>query len=374
MPALPTAYTDRNVLDAAAKAAMLATLEAKGIRLLPYPFDSALAVVSDIDVSCKAAIEGYVGTLVRQLGLDFGDSIWLTGNVEEGDVARAGQGFLNADFTSNPLRHDEAAVPLQTLAETVGAYHRGNIDHFHAFLQAGPRVLLLTPDKRDGCVVAVTLPEAEHFQMERAEALHAFGVSVAGDFAADCAAPQVSVVGRSGAIDDTLSEADRFSIAERRQINLVSLTPVSGPSRAVPVHDIAEIRVTFASPEAAAALDHLLVVTAPRALLLDRLDWLRSRQGVGMTLITEHAGRHFRTRVRSDRFDAALADTIRANDLPSAQNGRYVDETDTTIFSTDADDPVSVSRVLPDLAQNHDLRFIAPLPRPAMSAGQFSIS
>lgn len=360
MPALPTAYTDKNALGDAAKAAMLATLDAKGIRLLPYPFDSALAVVSDIDASCKVAIQNYVGTLVRRLGFDFGDSIWLTSSIEEGDFPPAGQGFLNADFTGRPEEHDEATVPLYTLAEAVAEYHRGNVDHLHAFTQAGPRVLILRPVTREECSVTVKMPDLQNVAIERAEALYAFGVSVAGRFAEDCAAPRISVLSRNGSIDRSLSEADRFGIADRQQINLVSVAPAAGPSNAIPVYDIAEIQVVFSSPEVAATLDQLLVVTAPRALLLDRLRWLRERQAVGMTLITEHAGKHFRTKGRTEKFDTELAETIRASDAPNAHNGRYIDEAGRTIFSTDADDLESVSRVLPDLVQDHDVRFIVP--------------
>ena len=57
--------------------AMRTHLVDAGIRELPYPFQSALSLTSDIDCSNTEHFKGHIGQIVHEHGLDFGDSVWL---------------------------------------------------------------------------------------------------------------------------------------------------------------------------------------------------------------------------------------------------------------------------------------------------------
>src|ERR1051326_367492 len=104
------------------------------LRRFPYPFASAVSVLSDVDGSVKERYRAYIAQLVQQFGLDFGDSTWLTG--------WPALGILSRDFTVHGWEVGGSARS-RTFAESIAEYHLGNIDHFHAFLASGPRVAIL---------------------------------------------------------------------------------------------------------------------------------------------------------------------------------------------------------------------------------------
>jgi len=142
----PSAITYLNVLSADEASAVRGLLSAQGVRLLPYPFASALAVVSDVDASNRRRYEGYIGQIVDELGLDFGDSIWLSwhagtlGTKNRPVPAGLGLGFFTPWLTVGREVDGKMFTNTRTFNENIVEFHKGNIDHFHAFFPRGIRV------------------------------------------------------------------------------------------------------------------------------------------------------------------------------------------------------------------------------------------
>ncbi len=93
----PAPYSSELGLSLGERKAVEQALADKGIRQLPYGFDSAVAVVSDVDGSTRARYAGYVGMLVDELGLDFGDSSWMLW--ERSGPRERGLGFFSPYLT-----------------------------------------------------------------------------------------------------------------------------------------------------------------------------------------------------------------------------------------------------------------------------------
>ena len=138
------------------------------IRPFPYPFASALTVVSDVDGSSRARYDGYIGDIVRKYGLDFGDSMWLRASCESpaSDVPIAnGLGFFSRYYSLGNNEVERTFVRVRTLFESLAEYHAGNVDHFHAYLSKGPRVAVLQGGEPavDGIAFSLTEYESQGF-------------------------------------------------------------------------------------------------------------------------------------------------------------------------------------------------------------------
>ena len=132
-------------------------LQAAGMRELPYPFRAAIALASDVDKSTVYRFGKYVGQLVKQHGLDFGDSCWLHWGINSGS---AGLGFLTPILTVQKA-DTFTDGPVFDLYEALREYHKGTFDHLHSLLPRGPRVCVLTDIQRDGRWITARLPKQE---------------------------------------------------------------------------------------------------------------------------------------------------------------------------------------------------------------------
>ena len=139
-------------------------LDELDLRSFPFPFGSALAIVSDVDGSNRARYDAYVGLLVGQLGLDFGDSIWLRSGCNThvaGASTAHGLGFFSRYFDLGRTEAPSMFANSRTFLESLAQYHLGNVDHFHAFSSKGPRVAVLDRFESRGDRVEATASEFE---------------------------------------------------------------------------------------------------------------------------------------------------------------------------------------------------------------------
>ena len=119
--------SDAEVPSRQDEARLRAAVAEAGIREFPFPFRSAIAVASDIDRSTRTNYQRYVGQLVREHGLDFGDSAYVHWWPGRG----AGLGFISPASTTDPPAGDRHHLDLY---EMLDEHHRGNVDHFHSLL------------------------------------------------------------------------------------------------------------------------------------------------------------------------------------------------------------------------------------------------
>ena len=116
----------------------------KGLRDMPFGFASAMSIVSDVDAANQPLYDAYVGQLVGQYGLDFGDSCWLRWHGVEnrsGAVVAHSLGFFSDSFTDGHERSASEFRQARTLYHSINEYHAGNLEHFHSYLPYGPRVI-----------------------------------------------------------------------------------------------------------------------------------------------------------------------------------------------------------------------------------------
>ncbi len=348
----PTPFSHRNFWTPAGMAEIEAGLAAAGVRPLPYPFASALAIASDVDSSSRARFAGYVGSLVDHLGLDFGDSTWVQPKyVEQPEREPFGVGFGFFD----DLWGDGSAYPpgffatTRTLNESVAAYHRGDVDHWHAFLPRGPRVLVARSLVTDGNDVIADLSGAERKGAWAAEGLVAGAVIV--QFGGD-APGAVQVETTSGDIVSCQSGTVLGDLPDSLHQIAFDLTGSGSPPR---MEALVSVRV---SGGASAGVRRVLVANVTGPLLTERLRTLRDTYGVEMGAITTHSSYHFRQPRISQARDTAQAQNTGGEAL-SALTGSAT-EADGLVFSTEADDPWSLVRVMPDAVDAQALRFVVP--------------
>jgi hypothetical protein len=352
-------YNDRLGLTARQRADIHQRLAEVGVRRLPFPFASAVAILSDVDSSHPERYAGYVGMLVDQLGLDFGDSTWLASA-----VSAAGQPFGLGFFSPRMTLGSDAPLadlgPVRTLVEAVAQHHLGNIDHFHAFLPNGPRVAILQK-------VSTPRPELLEVRPGRLQMIgphhcngfFVFGICVVAKPGRALDITDVAIRLKSGAVVSGFTRTDPAGEVDSHPFVLQS-----GPDGEVQAPELTQvdcIEVWLRHPVRRQDVDRVMLTNTHGGLMLDRLALLRDRYNVEMGLVTEHASLHFRNPPRQNDRDASLARHVKvSSDLVEAFNGRLEDERGGLIFSTDADDPQSVARVLPDLCRELSVRMIVP--------------
>lgn len=144
-------FSSRNRLSPKEKAAVRRELADKGIRRLPYPFGSGVAIVSDLDASNRDRYAAYVQQLVGDLGLDFGDSTWFHWRHSEDRQVASGFGFLSPHFSVGGVEMSSVYQSTRTFLESLAEFHLGNVDHLHSLVPRGPQVVILdSPEVRDG--------------------------------------------------------------------------------------------------------------------------------------------------------------------------------------------------------------------------------
>lgn len=143
--------------DAVSKQA--AALAARGIRPFPFPFGSALAIVSDIDHAERSDYEGYVSALVHDAGLDFGDSCFLLQDTDHRyirsetwtDLATLpALAWFSYDGRLRSADQTRDQSRCLSSGEMLKEYHLGNIDHFHGLAFYGPRLVCFSRVVRNG--------------------------------------------------------------------------------------------------------------------------------------------------------------------------------------------------------------------------------
>ena len=148
-PPEPQSWTPAARPDASARAAFEERVAAANLRLMPYPFANALAIVTDLDAAERNDYTAYRGQLVDELGLDFGDSAFLhcTGGLYPRNVRAVREmalSFFRYDGDVNDLSSKTRDLNSNfTFLEVLREYHLGNISHLHSYGALGPRLVAL---------------------------------------------------------------------------------------------------------------------------------------------------------------------------------------------------------------------------------------
>jgi len=361
----PAGLTASNTLSAAARETITKAWTEKGVRPMAFRFASAVAAVSDIDGSSRQSYDGYVGMLVNELGLDFGDSLWLRWRLdsERNDAGGTAAGFFSRYFGIGRTEPAATFDKTRTFTENVIEYHLGNVDHFHSFLSRGPRVAPVSNLRvGNGGMVEATIDEAEGRGPHHCRDFFVFGVCVVGRPGTELSTPAVRVIQKDGAVADGFRPAHFPSPLDGRQHKL--LTIGASADRDMPAPDmmgVKTIEMTFANPDEAANVERVLLLNSTGDIILDRLAFLR-HYNVEVGFITEHAGLHFRNANRAMKSDQNLAAHMEAADEDNieAYNGTMTDERGDILFSTDSDIPHSFGRVFPRLSDDLEVRFVVP--------------
>ena len=358
-------YVDSNLLDPAEKVRRHELMAKKGVRLLPYPFASAMAVVSDLDGSSRGRYESYVGELVGRLGLDFGDSTWLRWKPSryKGAPSGLGFGFFNPSLSMGKADDPQIFDTTRTFCENIGHYHLGNVDHFHAFLPEGPRVILVENFERQGGLVRVRVGETSKQGVWNCAGLRLFGICVVGKPDQPLQTASLEVKTKDGPAIDSYRLAPFNAPSDNRQYRFFAAQQAPGDDAVIPeIDDIAEINVAFETPQGADHVERLILASIYPEMLLGRLRLLRDRYNIEAGLVTEHAGLHFRSRLWTEKFDQRLADDLKvASGKALGLCGNLFDDAGRPVLSTDSDVPHSFGRVLPELVTELQARFVVPL-------------
>jgi hypothetical protein len=339
----PGPLTDQLGFSEDERARVRARLEALGVRALPYPFSSAMSVLSDCDGSSRPRYEAYLDAFSR-LGLDFGDSTWLRWNHQVVRKTASALGFFSHTFSKGAIHNAAFMAATRTFAESVAEYHSGNIDHFHSLLGEGPRVVIVDCDAVDGSSVEIPAGPFQEGGPWRTDNLHLFGLLVDGE----CQSAQV--VKKGGA--ETPGFRRLKAPSERQTLFALPFDP-DGENRAPILRNIRAVKLTDARN-----VRRVVLLSCHSELLLERVAYLRSFN-VEMNTITEHARLHFRNPVGGAVDDKKTRERLRGYVGPSGAVCGAISDDAGLIVSTDADDPASVCRVLPELF-DLGLRFVVP--------------
>ncbi len=339
----PAPFTNRLGLSAEEREAARRRLEAAGVRALPYPFASAMSVISDCDGSSRSRYQAYVGAFTSR-GLDFGDSTWLHWNHQTGFRAGGGLGVYSYTW-SKGLYHDPAWLSrTRTFAESVAGYHAGDIDHLHSLFRDGPRVAIVDCPQSDGDTVEIFTGPFQSGGAWRADDLHLSALLIEGE------CDGASVVEQDGG--ETVCSAPRAGPLAGQTLLALPFDP-DGENRGLLMRAVGAIRLNGAR-----GVKRVILLSCHTDRLVERVAHLR-RLNIEWSLITEHSRLHFRHPSEAAQDDQAASKRLAEPDgvLP-ALYGEISDD-EGLVVSTDADDPRSPCRVLPDLF-DLGLRFLAP--------------
>lgn len=259
-----------------------------GIREYPYPFNSAFAVTSDIDRSNRQRYAGYVGALVRDNGLDFGDSVWLQTN----QVGKfQGLGFFSKSIQTLDRQDHGRLDSEMDQYELAAEFHKGNIDHWHGLLVRGSRFTIHDVASHgtvlEHSVELPPLPDGNH-NLFGARNFPIWGV---GFVARGEELPKPSML-RLTLKDGTVTALPltATTLVASACVKSFSYTTVGlscEASETVPeLSSIAAFSLMYEKP---ASVEAILLLNSTREMLLERIDWLKDALGVSFSLITIHA-------------------------------------------------------------------------------------
>jgi len=323
------------------------------LRDFPFPFASALSIVSDVDGSTRPNYVAYVGQLVHQLGLDFGDSAWL--------AAPPGLGILSRDFTIHGAT-SETVDHFHTFAQAMAEFHSGNLDHFHSFLASGPRAAALVDLHDEDGVLVATPRQFEDQGFFRCVDAKVDALCVVADGAAPLTVQSIQVVDLAGKRSATYRLAAPPGCESGATSGLLVWDQGADIDLFLPqLDEVQKVEIRFAEPSDISRVQRVWLVSGSSHVILDRLLHLRDRFNFGTALVTEHSGLHFRSQRMAAARDLQLREYFEGHlDRTGALNGTLVREDGQFLFSTDADAPGSFARVLPALTSDFAVRFAVP--------------
>lgn len=348
-PARPVSAVDSQVFDEA--------LAAAAVRALPYPFDSAMAVASDIDGSSRETFTAYTRMLVHDLGLDFGDSAWLhwrySFNREGVKSLTNSVGFLSPSLTEQTTDDARFFRRNPNFHELLAEYHEGTIDHFHALLPHGPRIAVLTDVARDGADIAADIPPLDVSCAD----FHLFGILFVFDGTVDVSVESVRAQCAGGETVDYAPAAYDPPDDGKRYALFVRDPGPKGDASVPHLRDVVRIM-----GESASLPERIILAGAFGPMLLDRLRHLREEFNAELPLITAHARLHFRYPEATERLRRSNAEKLQSqSDSLFAFVGPVEDSRGRLIASTDSDEPHSLAKLLPEAVEEAELRFIVPI-------------
>jgi hypothetical protein len=350
-----------------------ANLAAKDIRLMPFPFNSALAIVSDLDGSQRPQYEAYTGQLIGRLGLDFGDSTWLQWAYGKERRRGVGFGFLSPDGTTDCDDPNEIFNDTRTFFESLAEFHIGNVDHFHSFFIDGPRVVIsghsrqlgggkvafdldfgpgpVARELRNGCIVGVCAVTKKDSTVR----IHG-----------------VAIEGRDGVLSEFYGPAPYDGPRDGRQYHMFSEARPQRDNHSIPKIDQARsVIISVCDQSDAENIERVIVSNTYGIVVMEALRYLNDVYHIDINLITEHGAHHFRNPAKGKLDDEKTRmKIVQIENGISSGKGTILDARGDLIFSTDADHPNSMCRVFPEITSELELRFIVP----AASSGGMGFS
>lgn len=347
-------------------------LNRSGVRPLPYPFRSALALTSDIDRSNTRHFRALTGQIVARHGLDFGDSVWLQA-IRSGRFS--GLGFLSSNygFWTRQTRPSAGELDHHDLANE---YHLGNIDHWHCFLSWGPRFVVLDVKSNgdDGTLVA-RLPPRRKLEDDPEHGVRYFHLAAIGILHESRDSPEVDriVVEGNGLLRrrSWTYERNDFGRCERiaghtRQSSgetTVTFIPLLGElheDRFVPfLEDVASVSVHLRGCRAR-SVRNLIIYSTYADVLYDRVATLQRDLGIHMNLLTIHGKwmiPHYKQHSRQRKLFEERRKAARSGKLESLYGSGDLHG---VRFSTNADEECSFVRLYPELLTECGIAFWRP--------------
>jgi hypothetical protein len=334
-----------------------------GVREFPYPFKTAFAITSDIDRSNRRHFAGYVGQIVRDHGLDFGDSVWLQTN---GSQPFQGLGFYDARYQ---LR-DREAIPVLVDEfdhyELVAEYHRGNIDHWHGSLVRGPRFVVLrdveeaAPGKVRIAIPPVPL-ERDPYHDAKPFPLCALALISASSSPLKVAA--LALHTKKGARIDVVLDVDATTEPFANQTGaavcfLPVPCPMTGPSDIAMLHELRAIEISLARGQAT-DIREVVALNITTDINLGRIRHLADTWAIVFNLITIHGKWIIPHHVLWKKQRRELTKRLAASgsELVSEYGSGEVGG---AAISTMADERFSFARLYPELLESYGTCYWRP--------------
>ncbi len=357
----PQALSHTNVLSPTRKGELLALARAHGVREFPFGFSHAVSIVSDLDGSFRAPYEGYVGMLVRDLGLDFGDSTWLSWawytDPEDETHHGGGFGFFSPEMAMELRAGKMDYHRTRTFAENVREFHLGNVDHFHSFVNSGPRFVVTDQFTIDEGRVVMRPESVELSGRWRCTGQCVFGVGVIARAGTDARIAQVTVTSRDGTRTAAFEE---IPLTPHVSVFGVRRSTDATDEEGVPRLDTLK-QVSIALHGAGAGnVERVFLLNLHGKIVLDRLRLLRDDYNIESSLVTDHCSYHFRSTADAASWDNRQREWLATHTGPlPALEGAFRGESG-WLLSAEADEPRSLCRVLPELSDELEVRFINP--------------
>jgi len=337
---------------------------------MPFPFSSAMAIVSDLDGTTKCRFKAYTDQMCGDLGLDFGDSYWLQWRTTvKNKMIKASRetGFFSYSFGYGSEEPASRYWHTLTFNEALHQFHTGNLDHFHSLLSTGPRTILLSDFNAEDRGYIARLGPCRAEGTLRTRNIYVLSVVI------ECEHPEnlvsITIKPREGKEIhcDLIGEIS----GRRCEFNLWGSPDES--KNVATMDNIESVKLNYKTNTSNECPDYVFLLTAPTSVLINRLRLLREDYQVETNLVTDHASYHFRNERSAALKDRRMQDEHDKH-LPLTQSihGSYYSDDGSRICTTDADDPESLSRVFPELTDSFGVRFVNPAACTASSVTGFN--